>query len=83
MQAQQVLLTTLPGAIRQLHRLRPGIFDEHIGFFDQLEENLLAFIGFQIDGDAFFVAVEIGEKPGPESLQPTRVVPLAGALDLD
>jgi hypothetical protein len=69
-----------------LERARPEVLDEHVGVANQVLEQLAAFRRFQIDGNALLVPVdtqEIGAPAVHERCPRSRVVAMAGVLDLD
>ena len=68
------------------HRARLIVLDHHIGIFHHFKKNLFGFRHFQVQGNAFLVAVHIAEISAEaideRGIAP-RVVTLARFFDLD
>lgn len=73
----------LPAQAEPLHSAGCEILDQHVGAAQQIARNLVPGRRLQVDADAPFVTIEIGEEPGGEAVQPARAVAVGSGFDAD
>jgi len=66
---------------QSVHGAGTEIFNENVTVLDELQQNLFAFLRFQIDGNTLLVAVEIGKKSGTEPFEPPGAIAFSRAFD--
>ena len=73
----------IPAEPEPVHRAGAEILDQRIGVAHQVLRHRQPLGRLHVDADAALVAVEIGEEPGGEAVQPAGAIAVRRGLDAD